>query len=68
MCIRDRVDGVSLLDRQLAVLRGEPQIDQIVLIGGYMAEMLPRVGVELKTNARYFETNKMCIRDSCSTI
>ncbi len=50
------VDGVSLLDRQLAVLASE-QVENIVLIGGYRAEMLQRSGIELRTNPRYAETN-----------
>lgn len=50
------VDGVSLLDRQLAVLASEA-IDPIVLIGGYRVEMLRRPGIELRTNFRYAETN-----------
>lgn len=51
------VDGLSLLDRQLAVLRAEPRISDLLMIGGYKAEMLARPGVELKLNLRYFETN-----------
>lgn len=51
------VDGVSLLDRQLAVLRGDPRIGRLVMIGGYKAEMLARPGIGLKLNPRYLETN-----------
>jgi choline kinase len=51
------VDGVSLLDRQLAVLRSDPRIGRLVMIGGYKAEMLRRPGIALKLNPRYFETN-----------
>lgn len=50
------IEGVSLLDRQLAVLRAE-SITNIVMIGGYRAEMLKRDGVTLKRNDRYYETN-----------
>ena len=50
------VDGLSLLDRQLAVLSTET-IDPIVVIGGYRIEMLERPGIELRMNARYAETN-----------
>lgn len=50
------VEGLSLLDRQLAVLATEP-IDSVVLIGGYHIEMLNRPGVELRENSRYAETN-----------
>src|SRR3954467_14488681 len=51
------VDGISLLDRQLAVLRGDLRIGSLVMIGGYKAEMLDRPGVRLKMKPRYFETN-----------
>lgn len=50
------VDGISLLDRQLAVLATEA-IQPIILIGGYRAEMLKRPGIELRINPRYAETN-----------
>ena len=50
------VDGLSLLDRQLAVLATE-DISPIVLIGGYRVDMLKRRGIELRINPRYAETN-----------
>ncbi len=50
------VDGISLIDRQLAVLRSEG-IKDIVMIGGYKSEMLKREDIVFKTNPRYFETN-----------
>lgn len=50
------VDGKSLLDRQLEVLRSEA-VESIILIGGYRAEMLERPGLELRLNAHYAETN-----------
>ena len=50
------IDGVSLIDRQLEVLKSEG-IDDIVIIGGYKSEMLKRFDIKLKVNARYFETN-----------
>lgn len=50
------VEGVSLLDRQLAVLRSEGVTD-ITLIGGYRSEMLKRPGLGLELNPRYAETN-----------
>ena len=50
------VDGISLIDRQLAVLQTEG-LEDIVMIGGYKAEMLRRYGVKLKINPRYYETN-----------
>jgi len=50
------IDGVSLLDRQLAVLRSRG-IDDIVLIGGYRAEMLQNKATRLHLNPRFSETN-----------
>ena len=50
------VDGVSLLDRQLAVLAAE-KIQPVIIIGGYRAEMLERPGVELRLNPGYAVTN-----------
>ena len=50
------VDGLSLLDRQLAVLATEA-IHPIILIGGYCVEMLKRPGIESRINPRYAETN-----------
>ena len=50
------VDGRSLLDRQLDVLRAE-RVDPIVLVGGYLSEKLRRPGVALRSNPRYAETN-----------
>lgn len=50
------VDGLSLLDRQLAVLATEV-INPIILIGGYRVDMLKRPGIEIKVNPRYAETN-----------
>jgi L-glutamine-phosphate cytidylyltransferase len=51
-----KVDEQSLLDRQLAVLASEA-IHPIFIIGGYLAEMLKRPGIELRINPRYAETN-----------
>ena len=50
------VDGVSLLDRQLAVLRSEG-IGLVTLIGGYRADMLLRPDTTLRLNPRFHETN-----------
>jgi len=50
------VDGRSLLDRQLAVLRAEG-IQRVVLIGGYREGMLRRDDTESRVNPRYAETN-----------
>lgn len=50
------VDGYSLLDRQLAVLTTEA-ISPIVLIGGYLVEMLQRPEIEIRMNPSYATTN-----------
>lgn len=50
------VDGVSLLDRQLAVL-GSEGVGPVTLIGGYRSDMLQRPGTSLRLNPRYAETN-----------
>jgi len=50
------VDGKSLLDRQIEVLKSEG-INEIVLIGGYRSEMLDRKDTELRINPIYSETN-----------
>jgi choline kinase len=50
------INGISLIDRQMEVLKAEG-LDDIVMIGGYKADMLKRKGVELKVNPRYHETN-----------
>ncbi|MDC0239194.1 phosphocholine cytidylyltransferase family protein [Candidatus Thioglobus sp.] len=50
------IGGVSLIDRQLSILKSEG-VDDIVMIGGYKAEMLKREGIRLKVNPRFYETN-----------
>jgi len=50
------INGISLIDRQLSVLQAEG-LDDIVMIGGYKADMLKRDGIKLKINPRYYETN-----------
>ena len=50
------VDGTSLLDRQIAVLKSQG-ITDIVLVGGYKHEMLQGKASRLKINPRYYETN-----------
>jgi len=50
------VDGRSLLDRHLAVLRAEG-VNELVLVGGYRSEMLRRPNVGMHINPRYAETN-----------
>jgi choline kinase len=50
------VDGKSLLERQLAVLRAQ-SVEDIVVIGGYRTEMLARPGIRMHLNPRFAETN-----------
>jgi len=50
------IDGVSLIDRQLSILKSEG-VEDIVMIGGYKADMLKRKGIRLKVNPRFYETN-----------
>ena len=50
------IEGISLIDRQLSILKSQGLSD-IVMIGGYKADMLKRKGVKLKINPRYHETN-----------
>lgn len=50
------IDGVSLLDRQLAVLR-HAGVEDLILVGGHRAEMLKRPGVSLRLNPWFHETN-----------
>lgn len=50
------VEGMSLLDRQVEVLHSE-KITDITLIGGYRSDMLEPLGLNLKINPRYAETN-----------
>jgi choline kinase len=50
------IEGKSLIERQLEVLRAA-NAEPIILIGGYRSEMLVNLGVNLKLNTRYAETN-----------
>ena len=52
------VAGVSLLDRQLSVLRSE-EIESIVLIGGYRIEKIIGRHLKVRKNPRYAETNML---------
>jgi len=52
------IEGRSLLDRQLAVLKSEG-INTIVLVGGYKAEMLKNKGSTLIVNSQYACTNML---------
>ena len=51
-----KVGGISLIDRQLEILKSEG-LNDVVMIGGYKSDMLRREGIKLKLNPRYFETN-----------
>jgi choline kinase len=50
------IDGHSLLDRQLDVLHSE-NVDPIIVVGGYRAEMLRRKNIKLLINPLFSETN-----------
>jgi L-glutamine-phosphate cytidylyltransferase len=50
------INGISLIDRQLSVLRMEG-LNNIVMIGGYKSDMLKSKGVKYKINQRFYETN-----------
>lgn len=50
------IDGRSLLDRQLEILKAEG-VTENVLVGGYLSDMLEGRGSKLLTNPRYDETN-----------
>ena len=50
------IGGVSLIERQLKVLRSEG-LNNIVMIGGYKLEMLKKYGTQIRDNPRFFETN-----------
>jgi len=52
------IDGISLIDRQLSILK-QACLNKIVMIGGYKSDMLKRDGVILKNNPRYYETNML---------
>lgn len=50
------IDGVSILDRQIKVLHSR-DINEIVIVGGYRADLLRDKGTRLRLNPRYEETN-----------
>ncbi len=50
------IDGRSLLDRQIDILRSK-NIDPIIVVGGYLSNMLNRPDAVLRLNPRYAETN-----------
>ncbi len=52
------IDGTSLIDRQISVLHAEG-LDDIVMIGGYKAQMLKKFDTKLKINPDYYKTNML---------
>jgi len=52
------IDGISLIDRQLSILKTEG-LNNIVMVGGYKIEMLKQYGIKLINNPRYYETNML---------
>jgi L-glutamine-phosphate cytidylyltransferase len=50
------INGMSLIDMQLTVLKSQ-QLNNIIFIGGYKAEMLKKEKVRLKLNPQYYKTN-----------
>ena len=53
-----KIEGVSLLDRQLKVLKSE-NLHDIVVVGGYKSNMLRKGDFRLKNNLQYYETNML---------
>ena len=52
------IDGISLIDRQLSILKSVG-LNNIVMVGGYKIEMLKQYGIKLINNPRYYETNML---------
>ena len=52
------VEGESLIERQIAVLKSL-SLDSILMIGGYKLEMLKKFNLKLVNNPRYYETNML---------
>ena len=50
------VEGISLIDRQISILKGEG-LDNIIMIGGYKSEMLKGKVEKLIYNPKYYRTN-----------
>lgn len=50
------IEGVSLIDRQIKILKSKG-VEEIIIIGGYKSDMLEGKGNKLVTNPRYHETN-----------
>ncbi len=53
------IKGKSILKRQIEVLNTQKEIDEIVLIGGYMHEKLPKDNVEKIINEQFKKTNML---------
>ena len=51
------VEGISLLDRQLAVLRANPAVSKLIIVGGYCWEALKGRSDVLLVNEAYLKTN-----------
>jgi len=52
------VEGVSLIERQIEVLKSLG-LNSIIMIGGYKLEMLKKFNLRLLNNPRYYETNML---------
>ena len=50
------INDVSLIDRQIKILKTEG-LDNIIMIGGYKAEMLKKKNIKMRINSKYYETN-----------
>ena len=44
------IDGISLIDRQLSILKSEG-LNNMVMVGGYKIEMLKQHGIKLINNS-----------------
>lgn len=51
------VEGISLLDRQLDILRSNPAVSKLIIVGGYCWESLKGRSDVLLINEEYMETN-----------
>ena len=64
------VNGISLIERQLDVLRCEG-IEEISIIGGYRADKLPNSNITLCNNPNYSSTNMLwtlfCAKDQLNS-
>ena len=59
-----KINGKSLIDRQIEILR-DKLIQDIVIIGGHKIDKLEGKGDRIKENPRYFETNMVWTLFSC---